>query len=84
VSALDGVWAAIGTIPHLPRAACRGEHQIMDDYDNPAPALRLCARCAEIQPCGTYLAGLKPSERPLGIMAGQVIAPKLRKQEPAA
>jgi WhiB family transcriptional regulator, redox-sensing transcriptional regulator len=40
-----------------------------------AAALRLCAACPALDDCRVWLDGLRPSRRPRGVIAGQVVKP---------
>ena len=89
VDALMGELAA--GIPHLPAARCAGKHELFDltaegSRTGPAgasevaaarvEALRLCAGCPELDPCGAWLSGLRKRDRPNGVVAGRVIGDK--------
>ena len=38
-------------------------------------ALALCQRCPALTPCRDWLDALTPAQRPLGVVAGRVVAP---------
>ena len=69
--------------PALPGARCRGRHHLFDaaasgeDPDTVsarhAQALRLCLNsCPSLTRCESWFRDLKPSNRPTGVVAGQV------------
>ena len=80
--------ALIAGIPDLPGARCAGLADLfeatIDEHGNAASraqreharaaALRLCHACPALAPCRTWLDGLRPTRRPRGVVAGQVIA----------
>jgi WhiB family redox-sensing transcriptional regulator len=82
-------------IPRMPDALCKGRPELFDEATlgeapwmvehRHAEALRLCARCPELLPCKAYLDGLRPAEKPGGVIAGQVRswATTTRRKEPA-
>lgn len=39
-------------------------------------AVGLCQHCPSLDPCREWYAGLRPSQRPSGVVAGQVRQPK--------
>ncbi|KWX19724.1 hypothetical protein AFM11_34340 [Mycolicibacterium wolinskyi] len=74
-------------IPNLPGACCKGRSDLFEatiaGRDGPASktelensraaALRLCAACPALAPCRAWLNGLRPTRRPLGVVAGEVV-----------
>jgi hypothetical protein len=87
VSTLDALLDAVGAAPALPGARCRGRHSLFDEArrdeapeavdQRHAQALTLCLRgCPALAACQQWYAGLKPSKRPPGVIAGQIHTPK--------
>jgi hypothetical protein len=76
--------AALGAIPRLPGAACRGNHDLFDlrDLDDPdradvgADAMAICERCPALAACEQWLASTPPHLRPYGVVAGLVRRPR--------
>lgn len=84
-SQLDSLVSALGAIPPLPGALCKGQS---DTWDEPAPAsidpdpddtqerlnyaVRACGCCPALSACRTWIASLPPRQRPCGVVAGQV------------
>ena len=80
--------ALLADIPDLPGARCAGladlfeatvdEHGKADTRTERErariAALRLCNACPALAPCRAWLDGLRPTWRPRGVVAGQVIA----------
>nr|WP_233209245.1 hypothetical protein [Mycobacterium sp. ENV421] len=80
--------ALLADIPDLPGARCAGLADLfeatVDEHGKAAPrseredartaALRLCNACPSLAPCRAWLDGLRPTQRPRGVVAGQVIA----------
>lgn len=76
-------------IPDLPGARCKGEADLYERTvgvrtvaGQPtsdelvaarAAALRLCAECPALDPCRAWLEAQRPSRRPLGVVAGQLV-----------
>lgn len=77
------LFGALGMIPALPGARCRGRHHLFDarppddpEADNAqAHALALCARCPALTRCAEWFDALSPRQRPPGVVAGQVNRP---------
>lgn len=68
--------------PHLPGARCVGQHDefdVFDDDDIVEACQFVCKRCPALQACEDYIDGLKPSQRPFGVVAGQVRRPRGRR-----
>jgi WhiB family transcriptional regulator, redox-sensing transcriptional regulator len=75
--------------PGLPGARCKGKADLFEaiiaehGVDNQPTtdeleiarraALRLCAVCPALDPCRVWLDGLRPTRRPRGVIAGQVV-----------
>ena len=82
MSTLEPLLAAIGAAPVLPGARCRRRHHLFDpaapgeDPDTAAQrhmeALGLCQRCPALDRCEAWFLSLKPSKRPLGVVAGEL------------
>ena len=78
---LDALAAAT---PRLDGARCRNLWAAFDPPDpdeDPADvtyrhrvALTLCESCPALTPCGAWLDALAPAQRPLGVVAGRVVA----------
>lgn len=78
--------ASLAGVPALPGARCRGRHHLFDagrpgedpDVANArhGQALQLCGQCPAQARCADWLDALAPSQRPEGVVAGQVIRPK--------
>ena len=76
---------ALGVAPALPGARCRGHHALHDPAEpgedptvvaqRHAQALELCSGCQSLGRCREWLDGLKPSKRPLGVVAGLINEP---------
>ena len=81
----DELVGQLANIPDLPGARCRGRSELFDqtiigvhgvndtenlDYARNA-ALRLCAQCPALDPCRAWFAALRPTQRPVGVIAGQ-------------
>ncbi len=87
MSALEELLQLAATAPPLPGARCRGRWELFDatvsvgrngdpedlDYVRNA-ALRLCHQCPSLDACSAWLASLPVNGRPLGVVAGQVVA----------
>ena len=77
---------ALGQIPALPGAACRGRSAMFDPPEADADpeyaqhrsqaALRLCGHCPALSACGAWFHSLPPKKRPHGVIAGRVNIPK--------
>jgi WhiB family redox-sensing transcriptional regulator len=83
VSQLDTLLAMLAGAPSLPGARCRGRHHLFDEAapnEKPetvaarhAQAIGLCRNsCPSLTRCEAWFLGLKPSKRPLGVVAGQI------------
>lgn len=84
MSAAD-LFGALGAIPALPGALCRGHSELWDEPPQRDPdaegtaerlsyALRCCGRCPALDPCRKWFDGLPARRRPPGVVAG--IAPQ--------
>lgn len=77
----------LAVAPRLPGARCAGRHELFDATIEGstngaagaaevaaarAEALRLCAGCPELTPCGAWLDSLRPKDQPLGVVAGRL------------
>jgi hypothetical protein len=79
------VWDALGAIPRLSGARCRGRSDIFDEYDDPdiiEYAVNRCHGCPALAACSEWLDGLPRRQRPTGVIAGQLIAPPQATQQP--
>jgi len=73
---------ALGAIPALPGARCRGRHSLFDGSppgENPevraarhGQALELCAGCPSLERCEDWHDSLPKRQRPVGVVAGRV------------
>jgi len=76
------VFSALGVIPALPGARCRGKYTTFDEAapgEDPAvveqrhrQAVSLCERCPSLDRCRTWFEALPPRKRPHGVVAGQI------------
>jgi hypothetical protein len=59
----------------LPLAACVSFAPLFDAFTPEAAAvpLRCCQVCPELKPCAAWLASLPLEDRPVGVVAGQVV-----------
>ena len=83
-SSLSGVLVGI---PDLPGAACWGRwdlfdpererepgQRIEDAYDRHQLAVSICLNeCPSLDACRSWVESLKPSKRPVGVVAGRVV-----------
>lgn len=70
-----GLFDALGSIPDLTGARCRGRSQIFDeteDIDLVEYAQSLCQACPALRACTSWLGSLPPRKRPPGVVAGRV------------
>ncbi|MGB3355121.1 MAG: hypothetical protein WBB00_20425 [Mycobacterium sp.] len=95
---IDLLVAVLWRVPRLPGAACRDHVEIFDEANGagwgrrPAEALRqaraaaksICAHCPAAIPCGQWVDGLRPSERPGGVVAGKIARPPIATKISAA
>ncbi len=72
-----GLFAALGGIPALSGAHCRGPHQLFDpSEDIEQRALWLCASRPVLAACKAWCDSLPASRRPLGVVAGRINTPE--------
>jgi hypothetical protein len=81
----EDLLAAVGAAPALPGARCKNRAHLFDPAapgENPDTvaarhnqALGLCQHCPSLTRCEAWVSGLKPSTRPLGVVAGKVNQP---------
>jgi Transcription factor WhiB len=77
---LASLFGALGGIPLLPGARCRGQHDLFDprDVSDPdcgdieAQALALCRQCPALAGCSAWFEALPAKRRPQGVIAGRV------------
>lgn len=87
--------AALGGIPVLPGAACKGYSRVFDEPPAPsvdpdpgataeriAFALRACQECPALGLCRQWVASLPANQRPPGVVAGEIRLPKSRDRPP--
>lgn len=83
-----GLFDALGIIPSLPGAKCRGRDRLFDEAQpnededtvdqRHAEALTLCCQCPALERCTDWLLDLPPGQRPTGVVAGRLNMPKPR------
>lgn len=82
---LESLVGALGGIPLLAGALCKGQPEI---WDEPSPAsrdpdpsdtagrlkfaLNACQRCPALAACTQWVTSLRPSKRPVGVVAGEL------------
>lgn len=82
---LDALVGALGGIPRLPGALCKGQPELWDEplplSRDPNPgdtaqrlefAVSTCHRCPALRACERWVASLRPSRRPVGVTAGKL------------
>lgn len=81
-----GLLDELASAPQLPGARCHGRHELYDatipsgEIRNTsnrleaarATALKVCNACPALPQCRAWIDGLAPTQRPLGVVAGQV------------
>jgi hypothetical protein len=75
VSAAD-VFDALRAAPTLRGARCAGRWEIWDETDDPEIvefAKNQCLACPVLAECRSWFESLKPSKRPIGIVAARVV-----------
>lgn len=84
MSSFDDLLAALTAVPRLDGARCRGRWELWDETIDPEVVeytVNQCRGCPALNACENYLAGVKPSKRPAGVVAGRIIPePKSRKK----
>jgi hypothetical protein len=77
MSQLDALIAALAGVPALPGARCAGRWDAWDnEHGNPELteyAINQCGACPVLADCRSWLDSLKPSKRPIGIVAARVV-----------
>lgn len=86
MTAWNGLIEALHGIPSLPRAPCRGQHELFDRTDRGHPdtehAINICrTECPELARCIAWLNGLPRRQQPPGVVAGRVV-PELTPPRP--
>jgi hypothetical protein len=79
MSTIDDLMAALHGIPRLSGALCRGEADLFDQYDDLATVdttIAICHSCPAKADCERWLDSLRPSQRPVGVVAGRVNRPR--------
>lgn len=77
--------ADLAAAVHLPDASCRGHAQLFDrtagksqatdTREARTTALALCHTCPDEQACRAWIDSLAPDQRPIGVVAGQIVNP---------
>jgi hypothetical protein len=90
---LAAILDELGVAPNLPGARCVDRYALFDltieaTRTGPpgaadvaaarAEALRLCAGCPELAPCGEWFDKQPKSFRPLGVIAGRVVTGRIQ------
>ncbi len=86
MTGIAALFGAMAAAPPMPEAACRGRWDLFDLTAPEGPgklaaevtqartiALEVCAGCPELAACQSWLNGLRPQDKPLGVVAGMVI-----------
>ncbi|MGV0740331.1 hypothetical protein ABQF35_28630 [Mycobacterium syngnathidarum] len=72
-------------VPALPGSRCKGRADLFERcvaehgrtqyeaHHARTAALRLCAECPALDPCRSWFNGLRPAQRPRGVVAGQIV-----------
>lgn len=89
------LFGELAAAPRLDGALCRGKADIWDmppsssrdpDPDDTAQriafAIGACQRCPALSRCRAWVSGLRPSQRPAGVVAGQLCEPGTDPREP--
>ena len=74
----EAIASALAAAPRLPGARCVGDWSIFDETDNPEIveyAKNQCQACPALAECRSWFESLKPSKRPPGTVAGQLVHP---------
>lgn len=78
---------ALAGIPDLRKARCKGRTE-WDEYDcmeTVEYCIHRCNSCVELQKCREWYLALRPSQRPVGVCAGELRRPpRPRKQKESA
>lgn len=85
MTALPELLADLAAAPRLPGASCRGHAQLFDrtilrrGHQKDArqartAALSICHDCPALDHCRAWLDRLPPDERPIGVVAGQLVS----------
>lgn len=90
---LAAILDELGVAPNLPGARCVDRHDLFDLTIEAtrtglpgaadvaaarAEALRLCAGCPELAPCGEWFDRQPKQFRPLGVIAGRVVTGRVQ------
>lgn len=89
------LFAELAFAPRLDGALCRGKADIWDmpppptrdpDPDDTAQritfAIGACQRCPALSRCRAWVSGLRPSQRPAGVVAGELCEPGIDPPDP--
>jgi hypothetical protein len=74
IASIAGLFAALAGIPHLPRAACRGQSELFDGRteDDVDDATTLCeTACPELARCEAWAQSM-PDNQLAGVVAGRM------------
>lgn len=84
MTSLPELLADLAASVHLPDASCRGHAQLYDrtagksqatdTREARTTALALCHACPDEQACRAWIDGLTPDQRPIGVVAGQIVS----------
>lgn len=95
---MSGTWASLSEslagVPRLPGAACAGRWDVFDpardgeDVEDlkfrHSAAQRICVtECPCLADCRSWVESLKPSKRPVGVIAGEVWYMRFEKRSAA-
>jgi WhiB family transcriptional regulator, redox-sensing transcriptional regulator len=78
MSTLEDIYADLAAIPPLRGARCKRRSDVWDEHDDPELvefALNQCRSCVAQTDCERWFLGLRPGQRPHGVIAGRVNRP---------
>lgn len=84
---VEVIAAVLRGAPSLPGARCKGRPDIWDEVEHAEIreyATNQCLTCPALQPCRTWVDTLKPSQRPIGVIAGEIRYAPAEKKHSAA
>lgn len=95
MTGLSDMLAELAAAPRLEGALCRGRSEHWDmppspsrdpDPDDTAQRIALavgaCQRCPALNRCRAWVSGLRPSQRPAGVVAGELCEPGVDPPDP--